>query len=62
VTASGRKTAAMSATCLPAGDRQPQQPIPVGQEVNQHDRQWPEEHLEQEQVLQGQLRGQAHPD
>jgi hypothetical protein len=38
VTASGRKTAAMSVTCLPAGDRQPQQPIPVGQEVNQHDR------------------------
>jgi hypothetical protein len=38
VTASGRKTAAMSVTCLPAGDRQPQQSIPVGQEVNQHDR------------------------
>jgi hypothetical protein len=37
-----RRTVVTSATCLPIGDRQPQRPILAGQEVDQHDRWWPE--------------------
>jgi hypothetical protein len=54
VTTSSRKTVTMSVTFPPAGDRQPQRPIPAGQEVGQHGRQRPEEQLEQEKVPQGQ--------
>jgi hypothetical protein len=43
---SSQKTVVMSVTCLPTRDRQPQQPIPAGQEVDQHDGRRPEKQLE----------------